>query len=86
MFRKRIAQAGIIAISTFAASVVAPQIASAQVIDLDEEDGGGDVIDLDEAGSKGGGGQAKGKKVIDLDEEGGGGVAAVAGEPTDASG
>lgn len=74
MFRKRIATAGVIAVSTLAAGVFTPTQASAQVIDMDEDD---DVIDMDEG--EGGGG------VIDLDGEGGGaGVAAVAGQPTEA--
>lgn len=74
MFRKRIATAGVIAVSTLAAGIFTPTQASAQVIDMDEDD---DVIDMDEG--EGGGG------VIDLDGEGGGaGVAAVAGQPTEA--
>ena len=73
MFRKRIATAGVIAVSTLAAGIFTPMQASAQVIDMDEDD---DVIDMDEGG---------GDKVIDLDSEGGGaGVAAVAGQPTEA--
>ena len=77
MFRKRIATFGIFAISTLAASLASPRLASAQVIDMDEDEGDG-VIDLD---AKGGG-----KGVIDLDEPGAGqsgGVAAVAGAPTE---
>lgn len=71
MFRKRIATAGVIAVSTFAAGIFTPTQASAQVIDMDEDD---DVVDMDEGG---------GEKVIDLDSEGGSpGVAAVAGQPT----
>lgn len=77
MFRKRIARTAVLAISTLAAGILLPTTASAQVIDMDEED---DVIDIDETG----GGGAK-DDVIDLDDsggDGGSGVAAVAGEPT----
>lgn len=77
MFRKRIATLGVIAISTFTANLVAPASALAQVIDMDDEESSGDVIDMDEGGGD----------VIDLDAEGAGkssgGVAAVAGAPTE---
>jgi len=77
MFRKRIATAGVIALSTFTTGVVLPSVASAQVMDMDEEDEdqGSGVIDMDEGSDK----------VVDLDSEGGNtaGDAAVAGEPTE---
>ncbi len=50
MFRKRIAAASLIAAATFAGGVAAPLPAFAQVIDLDEENDKGQVIDLDEEG------------------------------------
>lgn len=75
MFRKRIATAGLIAVSTLATGILAPATASAQVIDMDEEEDG-KVIDMDD--DEGGG-----DGVIDLDGEEGGGTAAVAGQPTE---
>src|SRR5690606_12710559 len=75
MFRKRIASSGVLALSTLAAglilpSVIHPRVASAQVMDMDDDDDE-KVIDMDE-----------GEGVIDLDGTGPTGPAAVAGEPT----
>src|SRR5690606_21747264 len=75
MFRKRIASSGMLAFSTLAAGLILPSVlhlnaASAQVMDMDDDEDG-KVIDMDE-----------GEGVIDLDSAGPTGPAAVAGEPT----
>lgn len=69
MFRKRIAAAGVLSAAFLAAGTLVISPASAQVIDLDDDD----AVD---AQSSGGG-------VIDLDDEGSAGVAAVPGQPTE---
>lgn len=70
MFRKRIAAAGVLFAATLAAGALIAPSASAQVIDLDDED---DATPSKKSSSGG---------VIDLDDEGGG-TAAVAGQPTE---
>lgn len=77
MFRKRIAVFGVLAASLISGGLLVTAPATAQVIDLDEED---DVVDLDAPENKGGEGG-----VIDLDEGGGEEAAppaVTAGDPT----
>ncbi len=69
MFRKRSAAAGLLALSTLTAGLLMPTFASAQVIDMDDEE---EVIDMDEGDDD---------EVIDLDGDGEG-SAAVAGAAT----
>ncbi|MCH2108581.1 MAG: hypothetical protein MK135_04585 [Polyangiaceae bacterium] len=74
MFRKRIAAAGLIAVTTLIGGSSISSPALAQVIDMDEDDD--EIVDLDEDDDDSGG-------VIDLDEDDDDGVAAVAGTPTE---
>ncbi len=60
MFRKRIATAGLIAVTSLLGGTLAPSSVQAQVIDLDDDDDD-DIVDLDEDESD--------DTVIDLDED-----------------